>query len=114
MSERTDRLHRKLETELGPVVRNALADAEVVEVDINPGRTDLGRPTAGSGHDRRDGAAGTSEPSSAQSVVTGVHCQQSYRDTDGPDPEATLPDGSRFHATIPPITTAPAIAIRST
>ena len=29
-------MHRKLETELGPVVRNALADAEVVEVDINP------------------------------------------------------------------------------
>lgn len=108
MSERTDRLHRKLETELGPVVRNALADAEVVEVDINPdGQIWVDR------HGVDLAMIGVMGPQVVMSLICTVAAMSDRVVTPtAPILEATLPDGSRFHATIPPITTAPAIAIR--
>lgn len=108
MSERTDRLHRKLETELGPVVRNALDDPAVVEVDINPdGQIWVDR------HGVDLAMIGVMGPQVVMSLICTVAAMSDRVVTPtAPILEATLPDGSRFHATIPPITTAPAIAIR--
>ena len=108
MSTRDARLLRKLETELGPVVRQALLDPEVVEVDINPdGHIWVDR------HGKDLEQVGSMEPQWAMNLICTVAAMSDRVVTpSSPILEATLPDGSRFHATIPPITPNPAIAIR--
>ena len=108
MSERAERLFRKLDSELGPLVRGALADPDVVEVDINPdGQVWVDR------HGQKLAAIGSMAPQGVMSLICTVAAMAERVVTPtSPILEATLPDGSRFHATIPPVTTAPAIAIR--
>lgn len=108
MSERHDRLLRKLHTELGPAIQAALADPDVVEVDINPdGQIWVDR------HGAVLARIGAMSPGHAMNLICTVAALSDRVVTPAsPILEATLPDGSRFHATIPPITQAPAVAIR--
>ena len=80
----------------------------MVEVDINPdGQIWVDR------HGVDLAMIGVMGPQVVMSLICTVAAMSDRVVTPtAPILEATLPDGSRFHATIPPITTAPAIAIR--
>ena len=106
--ERDERLQRKLLTELGVEIRAALADTAVVEVDVNAdGSIWVER------HGQDQALVGRMPAQVAMSLICTVAALTHRVVTQAaPILEATLPDGSRFHATVPPITAAPTLAIR--
>lgn len=107
--EHDRRVQEKLRRELGSLVCGFLAEADVVEIALNPdGRLWVERL----GQDMRP--VGTMSASQAESLMTTVAAALRTTITrDTPILECELPfDGSRFEALIPPVAAAPTFAIR--
>ena len=108
-SERSERLQRKLIRELGATVMEALSDAEVVEICLNPDGAlwleRLGAPMV---------RAGTMPAAAAEALIsTLATCLGTSITREHPILEGELPtDGSRFEGLIPPVVCAPVFAIR--
>lgn len=109
MSEKTDRLARKLRAELGGAVLDALADPAVIEVMLNPSgdlwveRLGEGMEVVGSMSAANAGALLGTVASSLNTTIT--------RERPVVEGELIL-DGSRIEGLIPPVVAAPAFTIR--
>ncbi len=107
--EHDRRVQEKLRRELGQLVCGFLAEADVVEIALNPdGRLWVERL----GQEMMP--VGTMSASQAESLMTTVAAALRTTITrDTPILECELPfDGSRFEALIPPVAAAPTFAIR--
>lgn len=107
--DRAERLLRKLKSELGAVLSDALDDDKVVEVMRNPDGScwieRLGEPIT---------PCGEMDDLQALALIRTVASYMERTVTDDqPIIEATLPiGGERFHGVIPPVTDSPAFSIR--
>ncbi|BAM05431.1 P-type conjugative transfer ATPase TrbB [Phycisphaera mikurensis] len=93
---------------LGPVIRSALIDPDVVEVCVNPdGRIWLDTHASG----RR--VAGQLDPHAAENLVCLLADRVGVRaDRNHPRASGVLESGERFHALLPPIVEAPTFSLR--
>lgn len=104
-----DRLVRKLREALGKTVCQALDDASVVEVMLNPdGRLFVERLGQGIG------AVAKLDPGAAEVIIGSVaHALQTVVDSARPIISGELPiGGHRFEGLLPPIVAAPSFTIR--
>ncbi len=101
---------RMLRTAMGPTIAAALADPDVVEVMANPdGTLWLDRLTSG-----RERADACLSPTDAERIIrlVAAHLRLEAH-TDAPVVSGELPEtGERFEGVLPPVTRAPAFAIR--
>lgn len=108
-TERLERVREKLLRELGPNIREALADPRVIEVVLNPdGKLWVERL----GEEMQ--AIGVMASSNAESLMATIASSLSTTITrERPVLEGELPtDGSRFEGMIPPVVVRPSFAIR--
>jgi len=108
-TEKQERVREKLLRELGPNIRAALADPQVIEVVLNPdGKLWVERL----GEEMQ--TVGDMAASNAESLMATIASSLSTTITrERPVLEGELPtDGSRFEGMIPPIVVRPSFAIR--
>lgn len=105
-----DRQTRMLRTAMGPVIAKALEDPEVVEILLNPdGSLWLDRLGAGRAP---TGVHLTSQDAERIIRLVAAHVRQEVH-AGAPIVSAELPEtGERFEGVLPPVTRAPAFAIR--
>ena len=104
-----DRLVRKLQDALGPIIRNALDEPGVVETMLNPdGKLFIERIGQGIT------LAGDLDAQSAETIIGIVaHALQTEADQDRPIISGELPiGGHRFEGLLPPIVAEPSFSIR--
>ena len=104
-----DRLVRKLQDALGPIIRNALDEPGVVEIMLNPdGKLFIERIGQGIT------LAGDLDAQSAETIIGIVaHALQTEADQDRPIISGELPiGGHRFEGLLPPIVAEPSFSIR--
>jgi type IV secretion system protein VirB11 len=99
-----------LKTAFGPVIGAALADPDVIEILANPDGA-LWIERAGEGRKRE---AQPIRPADAERIIRLVASGAGFDcDADRPIVSAELPEtGERFEGVLPPVSTAPAFAIR--
>jgi len=108
-TEKQERVREKLLRELGPNIRAALADPQVIEVVLNPdGKLWVERL----GEEMQ--TVGDMAASNAESLMATIASSLSTTITrERPVLEGELPtDGSRFEGMIPPVVVRPSFAIR--
>ena len=108
-TEKQERVREKLLRELGPSIREALADPRVIEVVLNPdGKLWVERL----GEEMQ--TVGDMAASNAESLMATIASSLSTTITrERPVLEGELPtDGSRFEGMIPPVVVRPSFAIR--
>ena len=108
-TEKQERVREKLLRELGPNIREALADPRVIEVVLNPdGKLWVERL----GEEMQ--VVGDMASSNAESLMATIASSLSTTITrERPVLEGELPtDGSRFEGMIPPVVVRPSFAIR--
>src|SRR3546814_13923896 len=106
----TERQVRLLRTAMGPVIAAALEDPEVVEVLLNPDGS-LWLDRLRTGRERTDVVLPADD---AERIIRLVAAHLRLEDPAGaPVVSAELPEtGARFEGVLPPVTRAPAFAIR--
>jgi type IV secretion system protein VirB11 len=109
LDERTQRIHDKLERELGPIIMAGLKDKDVVEIMLNSdGKIWI------EAHGKGMYEAGVMNRPMAESLLGTIAAALGTTITrESPILEGELPlDGSRFEGVIPPIVAFPTFAIR--
>ncbi|WP_082407382.1 P-type conjugative transfer ATPase TrbB [Mesorhizobium sp. 1M-11] len=98
-----------LRTAMGPAITEALADPSVIEVMVNPdGALRLDRLGDG-----RIETGVSMHPSEAERIIRLVASHiRAETHQDNPIVSAELPSGERFEGLLPPVVTAPCLAIR--
>lgn len=108
--ETVDRRRAMLRTAMGPAISAALADPATIEVMVNPdGRLRVERLGEG-----RVDTGETLKPAEVERIIrlVAAHLRQEVH-AENPEVSAELPEtGERFQGLLPPVTTAPCIAIR--
>lgn len=104
-----ERRRAMLKTAMGPAIAEALSDAAVIEVMVNPdGRLWIDRLGEG-----RSDAGLRVHPSETERIIRLVasHVRAEVH-ADNPIVSAELPSGERFEGVLPPVALAPCFAIR--
>ena len=104
-----ERRRAMLKTAMGPAIAEALSDAAVIEVMVNPdGRLWIDRLGEG-----RSDAGLRIHPSETERIIRLVasHVRAEVH-ADNPIVSAELPSGERFEGVLPPVSPAPCFAIR--
>lgn len=104
-----ERRRAMLKTAMGPAIAEALSDAAVIEVMVNPdGRLWIDRLGEG-----RSDAGPRVHPSETERIIRLVasHVRAEVH-ADNPIVSAELPSGERFEGVLPPVALAPCFAIR--